>query len=203
MSLHVRDDGAGEVVVLVHGLGASHRVFDAVIARGGRRYLAVDLPRSGKSLRWAESEPVDVARKLHNWLSARGISRFHLVGHSFGGLVALSLAAANPASVSSLTVASAPALGLPAEAKALLATGALDVAARWAARLPVSKRVMGGYLRWMRGGGPVPPEAMSLYAESAAADGYFPGMADALRSIASYRLPVDALRGAPFRTTVL
>ncbi|MBL9038702.1 MAG: alpha/beta fold hydrolase, partial [Archangium sp.] len=137
------------------------------------------------------------------WLSARGISRFHLVGHSFGGLVALSLAAANPSSVSSLTVASAPALGLPAEAKALLATRALDVAARWAARLPVSKRVMGGYLRWMRGGGPVPPEALSLYAESAAADGYFPGMADALRSIASYRLPVDALRGAPFRTTVL
>src|SRR4051812_22111103 len=128
-----RDEGSGPPVVLVHGLASHTRVFDDVIAQGskGHRFVAVDLPRSGRSKDWAACAPGAIAEALLPWLEQRGIKQFAVVGHSFGGLVALELAARRPKAVTKLVVASAPALGLPAQAKQLLANPASD----WALQL--------------------------------------------------------------------
>src|SRR6185295_9181778 len=149
--MHHRDEGSGPPVVLLHGLASTVRVFDDLIAQGGNRYrfVAVDLPRSGRSKQWAASNPAAIADRLMPWLEKRGLKRFALVGHSFGGLVALELAARWPQSVSQLVVASAPALGLPQQMRQFLDNPAADMAMGWISKLPMYRRAVRAYFEWL------------------------------------------------------
>lgn len=97
--LAASDTGRGEpCIVLVHGIGVDRSAWDAVTKRLSPRHrvLAVDLPGHG------ESEAVDyvrvgrIAEMLDATLEKYGIRRAVLVGHSYGGLVALAEAAAHP-----------------------------------------------------------------------------------------------------------
>ena len=70
------------------------------------RTLAVDLYGSGKSPRWPDQRPLslaDEAALLAPVFAAAG-ERLHLVGHSYGGAVALEAARAEPGRVASLVV---------------------------------------------------------------------------------------------------
>ena len=132
MTFSFRDEGQGGPVVLVHGLGASSRAFDGLIRLGGHRFLAVDLPNVGASGAWSPgAAPNEIAASLGAHLEKTGLTRYRLFGHSFGGLIALCLAAQRPQAIDGLVVANAPALGLSADAKKTLQQPALDVMSRW------------------------------------------------------------------------
>jgi len=97
--LAASDAGRGEpCIVLVHGIGVDRSSWDAVAKRLAERHrvLAVDLPGHGQSGAVDSVRVARIAEALDVTLEARGIRRAVLVGHSYGGLVALAEAAAHP-----------------------------------------------------------------------------------------------------------
>ena len=121
--------GAGEPLVLLHGIGGELGVWDPVwtdLARA-RDVIAVDLPGFGRSAALPPDvapSPQVLAAVVAAFLSRLGIDRAHLVGNSLGGWIALELAKAGRArSVTALSPAGlwgAPLLarGAPARGRA-------------------------------------------------------------------------------------
>lgn len=100
-------EGRGEPVLLLHGWGASSQSLGGLTAAlaEGFRVLAVDLPGFG----WSQAPPVawgiaDYAGHVLRLLQEAGVGRAALVGHSFGGRIAIALAARQPARVSRLVL---------------------------------------------------------------------------------------------------
>jgi pimeloyl-ACP methyl ester carboxylesterase len=99
-------DGAGIPLVFLHGFGSTKEDYADVIqqaALADRPVLAYDAPGCGAtscSDLSVVSIPflVSVATAV---LEARGIERYHLIGHSMGGLTALLLATHQPTQVAS------------------------------------------------------------------------------------------------------
>ena len=106
--------GAGDPVVLVHGLSGSSRWWVRNLAPLAARYTVylVDLPGFGAMRRLRRAFALArAAHWLHEWMRTVGLARIHLVGHSMGGLIAIRLAATYPQVVRRLVLA-APA-GIP------------------------------------------------------------------------------------------
>ena len=132
MTLHFRDEGDGTPLLLLHGLGASGRVFDPLFEkREKRRLISVDLPRTARSGHWASSTPEHIGAALIEFLDKRKVGKFEIFGHSFGGLIALHLGATSPQRISKLSVASTPALGVPPEFKLMLSNPLADMTMGW------------------------------------------------------------------------
>jgi 2-succinyl-6-hydroxy-2,4-cyclohexadiene-1-carboxylate synthase len=93
-----------ETVVLLHGFGGTHRMWDGVAERlDAERYspLALDLPGHGEA---AEAgRPITFALCVEHVL-ARAPARFTLGGYSLGGRVALHVALAAPQRVARLVL---------------------------------------------------------------------------------------------------
>lgn len=85
--------------VLIHGLTFDHRMWDPVLDAlpAGRRVLALDLPGHGETPMLAEPGLAPVVDAVHEAVSAAGIERPILVGHSIGGPVAAIYASTHPA----------------------------------------------------------------------------------------------------------
>lgn len=100
-------DGAGEPLVLVHAGVADARMWEPIVPSlaASRRVVRLDMRGYGRSrsARGTFSPSGDVAALL----DALAIQRAHVVGASFGGLVALELAATRPQRVASLVLLSA------------------------------------------------------------------------------------------------
>ena len=99
---------AGDPVVCIHASASSAAQWTALVERlhGHFRPLAVDLHGAGRTPAWRGDRPLTLADEvalLEPALAATG-ARFHLVGHSYGGAVALKVALAHPHWVASLTV---------------------------------------------------------------------------------------------------
>ena len=94
-------------VVALHGWRRTHADFDAVLA--GLDATAPDLPGFGASAapdhRWGSEEYVEAVLPL----TEEG-SPVVLLGHSFGGKIAVALAAAHPGAVKALVLTGAPLL---------------------------------------------------------------------------------------------
>lgn len=112
MSLHliervaVEEEGEGDAVVCVHGLGGSSNSWTPLAAAMRRhRWVRIDLPGSGRSHR-AEGS-LSIERFVQCALSVcerLGIARAHWLGHSLGTIVCQHLAAAFPQKVRSLAL---------------------------------------------------------------------------------------------------
>ena len=107
---HLARAGSGTPTLLLHGWGASGDLFAATM-RGlgeGLDLIALDFPGFGKTAPppapWGVSEYMDWTLALMDWL---GIERANFVGHSFGGRVAIKLAALHPERVARLVLADA------------------------------------------------------------------------------------------------
>jgi len=110
--LYYLQDGAGEDVVLLHGLASNLAFWYSgvmVPLRQKYRVLAYDLRGHGKS-----SMPGNgythyaMAEDLAGLADALNLQSFHLIGHSYGGLVALTYAQSHPHRLCSLTLADVP-----------------------------------------------------------------------------------------------
>jgi pimeloyl-ACP methyl ester carboxylesterase len=103
-----QDVGAGPTVILAHGSGASHREWAPVIAalRDRYRVLTPNLLGYGRSEVWPGNA------RFHPWsdlgaliaLALRANEPVHLVGHSYGGALALEAARTLGTRVCSLTL---------------------------------------------------------------------------------------------------
>jgi pimeloyl-ACP methyl ester carboxylesterase len=112
MALHlidkmaVEDEGEGDAVVCVHGLGGTSNTWTALMpALAGYRVVRLDLPGSGRSP--AVSGPLSIERLADAVLAAcsrLNITRAHLLGHSMGTIVCQHLAAAHPKLVRSMAL---------------------------------------------------------------------------------------------------
>jgi pimeloyl-ACP methyl ester carboxylesterase len=102
-------------VVFVHGfLGGSRQWRDQNAALCGNfDVTAVDLPGFGENTRLSAPDCIaDYARWVLDDLNARGLDRFHLVGHSMGGMIAQEMIAQAPNRVDRLVLYGTGATGV-------------------------------------------------------------------------------------------
>jgi pimeloyl-ACP methyl ester carboxylesterase len=114
------DDGGrgGLPVVFIHGNGADSSQWSAQLEhlRKTRRAVAIDLPGMGNSSPAANGDysPNANAAAIDAAVSSISLKRFVLVGHSYGGAVAATYAAAHPEKVAAViyadSAASVPAM---------------------------------------------------------------------------------------------
>jgi pimeloyl-ACP methyl ester carboxylesterase len=106
--LSFREEGAGRPVILVHGTAATGEQWQSLADHLAPRYRVVvpDLPGNGRSgvPRNGAGSGLMIHVDAIRALVAHCGEPAHLVGHSFGAAVALSMAVAQPQAVASLTV---------------------------------------------------------------------------------------------------
>lgn len=108
------DRGAGPPVVLIHGLMSSHRTWSAQIQRlsHSHRVIAVDLPGHGSSGKPDGDYSLGAhAAVIRDLIDELGVGPVTLVGHSYGGGVALQFAYLFPDRVDRLVLVSSGGLG--------------------------------------------------------------------------------------------
>ncbi|MCE9657134.1 MAG: alpha/beta hydrolase [Burkholderiales bacterium] len=112
MTLHVFDrvvveeEGEGDAIVCVHGLGGSTNTFTPLMpALARHRVIRVDMPGSARSHR--VEGPLTIERFVETLLSVctrLGVTRAHWIGHSLGTIVCQHLAVAAPKLVRSVAL---------------------------------------------------------------------------------------------------
>jgi pimeloyl-ACP methyl ester carboxylesterase len=111
LSVHYQQVGAGPDLVLIHGLFCNLAFWYLTVApilAEAFRVTVYDLRGHGLTQRVpAGYRAVDLAEDLRRLMDHLGIDSAHLVGHSFGGAVALAFAVGNPVRTRSLTLADA------------------------------------------------------------------------------------------------
>ena len=214
--LHMIDRGQGPALLLVHGLGGQMRNFDHGLiddlARD-HRVIAIDRPGSGYSS-WAPGSARSLraqADLLARLLDRLKLDRPLVVGHSYGGAVALTLAAHHPDRVGGLALI-AP-LAVPesdppsAPVQWLIRNRALRTLMAWTAAVPLSlatrERMLARVFApdavpedfGVRGGGGLglrPAQVLGTLEDLIAVND---GLADLVNDYASIDLPVAVLFG--------
>lgn len=110
LSLHYKDSGPSDapVLVLLHGFGSSLQTWDtwALELEKDYRVIRLDLPGfglTGPTPQQDYSEVRDVTT-LQRFADRLGLTQFSVIGHSLGGKLAWSLAAAEPVRVKTLVL---------------------------------------------------------------------------------------------------
>jgi pimeloyl-ACP methyl ester carboxylesterase len=110
IGIAVDDVGAGEPVVLVHGMACGKRMWFHQMRALRTRYRVIAYDQRGHGTTDAPTDPScyspqQLARDLAGLLDALGVARAAIVGFSLGGGPALALAASAPERVSRLVLA--------------------------------------------------------------------------------------------------
>ncbi len=104
----------GTPAVLIHGFGGdlNNWLFNHADLAAHRTVWALDLPGHGESGKAVETGGVgELADSVIAFLDDRGIGNAHLIGHSMGALVAMTVAAKAPQRVASLALIAGAGLG--------------------------------------------------------------------------------------------
>lgn len=114
-ALHVDAQGTGGPVVLLHSHGLSSRQWRRLggeLGGRGMRVVAVDLTGHGASEAWPEPRPFSFELDVERVTEIVAAHPAHLVGHSYGGLIALHVARLAPRSVRTLSLYDPVAFGV-------------------------------------------------------------------------------------------
>jgi pimeloyl-ACP methyl ester carboxylesterase len=165
--IHYVDEGAGPVLLLIHGLsGQLHNFTHSLLAPLSQdfRVVILDRPGSGYSTRPAGTPAAVVAqaRLISRFCEELGLDRPLVVGHSLGGAIALALAMNHPEHVGGLALV-APATQRPDRVPApfdrmLIASPRLRRVIAWTVATPMSIRNSARTLEVLFGPEPVPPD---------------------------------------------
>ncbi|WP_170184946.1 alpha/beta fold hydrolase [Saccharothrix texasensis] len=122
LSTSYLEEGAGPVLLLVHGNLTTFRSWRRVIAefRSTHRVVAVSLPGYGSTSPQADVELGTTVAFLTHFLDALSIDEAVVVGHSAGGLIAATFALRNPGRVRRLVLADSAGLGRAVNPAAIL-----------------------------------------------------------------------------------
>jgi len=106
LQMNYKIAGVGPVILVLHGWGGSSDSWIRVqesLASKGYEVIIPDFPGFGKSKppseAWSVSEYVNW---LNNFVSSQGLEKFFLIGHSFGGRVAIKFVIKHPEKVETL-----------------------------------------------------------------------------------------------------
>ena len=107
MQLHFQETGSGAPLVVLHGLFGASDNWRPVAARLADQFhtFAVDQRNHGQSPHAAEMDYALMAVDLNEFMTARGLTRAHMMGHSMGGKTAMQFALQFPERVEKLIVA--------------------------------------------------------------------------------------------------
>jgi pimeloyl-ACP methyl ester carboxylesterase len=134
VGLHVEDSGgSGPRVLLLHSSGLSgrqwRRLADQLVAKGNR-VIVPDLSGHGRSDPWPEPTPFSYRTDVERVAAIVAEGAAHVVGHSYGGFIALQAMLADPSRVRSLALYEPTAFGVldarDADARATLAAASLN-----------------------------------------------------------------------------
>ena len=184
-------------VLLVPGFTGSKEDFTPILdplAAAGHRAIALDLAGQWESGPGAEADdpasylPDALAADLSQVLAALGIGRAHLLGHSYGGLVARAAVLADPAPWASLTLLCSGPAALQAERR-----NATDLLRQAAAGMPLADLydVMLSY--WESRGDPLPPSGARGFQRARFAAGPAAGIVGMANGLLEEPDRVDAL----------
>lgn len=115
VELHWTERGTGSPIVVLHGLADSQLTWASVTARLAERHrvIGLDLPGCGLSARPDASYSLDwQARLVSAWLDHMGLKTFDVVGHSYGGGVAMWLLLYRASSIHKLALVAPGGLGV-------------------------------------------------------------------------------------------
>ena len=106
MQIHYRDEGNGDVILLIHGTGSSLHTWDkwVQILIKSYRVIRLDLPAYGLTgkdpkKRYSSKNYVDL---VNDFMTQLEINKFHMAGNSLGGLVSWLYASYHPDKVNKL-----------------------------------------------------------------------------------------------------
>ena len=115
--IHYRDEGVGEVILLIHGTASSLHTWDqwSEVLKSKYRVLRVDLPGFGLTGpdHLSRYEVSDDVLFIKSFLDKLGIYHAHIVGSSLGGRIAWQFALENEGIVQTLPLMNS--LGYPQE----------------------------------------------------------------------------------------
>jgi len=107
MGLSFQDSGSGETLLLIHGMGSGSSAWKLITPTLAKSFkvVSVDLPGHGGSAydRGQAMDPHSLAISIHEQMQKHGYEKFHVVGNSFGGWIALEMAASFPQTIESIT----------------------------------------------------------------------------------------------------
>lgn len=116
IDLHYEEIGQGETIIFVHGSQEDFRVFLPQINTLGKEFHVITYSRRynyPNSIEYRKKDafsPFTEAADLLSLVNKLKIEKLHLVGHSYGGLIAMVFAQINPNKVKSLTLSEPPLL---------------------------------------------------------------------------------------------
>lgn len=111
VKLHMRDEGSGPVIVMLHSSMTNLRLWDAWADRlkGRYRVIRLDWPPYGLSVDPRPSTGMTgVVRLLERFVDQQKLGRFTLVGSSSGATIAVLYAATHPDRVNALALSTLP-----------------------------------------------------------------------------------------------
>lgn len=160
--LSILSAGAGEPIILIHGLGATKGSFLPTVAAlaDSFRMIALDLPGFGDSVKplGAAYHPPFFARAVVDLMNALELPRAHVIGNSMGGRAALEVGLRHPERVGRLVLLS-PSLAWRRERPwapllRLLRPelGLLQITPRWMVEAVVHRTIPVAESNWVQAG---------------------------------------------------
>lgn len=161
-TLSILSAGAGEPVIMIHGLGATKGSFLPTVAAlaGSFRTIALDLPGFGDSVKplGAPYHAPFFARAVVDLMNALALPGAHVIGNSMGGRVALELGLRHAERVRRLALLS-PSLAwrrerpwAPVVRLLRPELGLLQITPRWLVEAIVRRTIPGADSNWVRAG---------------------------------------------------
>lgn len=198
INLAARRAAPRPVAILLHASGSSSRQWIGLAERLAPdfRVCAIDLHGHGVQPAWDGKAPFTLAHDAQLVEPVlRDAGRVHLIGHSYGGAVALQLAVAHPQAVASLAAFEPMAYQWLLDGDAASASDAPDSAARVALSMAGAAHVAGEAL--LRG---APHEAAQVFVDFWTGAGSWEQMAADRRDAVARRMrAVHSQFGAVFR----